>query len=280
MYLLLTCEDTFLLKCYLNSMLLNKFNTTQTLEETKNDLTYQHNIHFNIYQCTSISTNFASFVQYISNMFKHKSLFNKKKTIILNDIHHLTKQQQHILTSLIDKQHSYNILCTTSDISKVSNVLKSRFFCKSIDANHKNEILHSLAKYDNIDTHILQDCIKLDKKLYASVLYMYYQIHSSIIEDELSQLMISLKRKQKHITTFILKIRDVMYKILSFNIPHSNVCRTILTLLAKKFKKHPILPKIISNVAKLEHTLLKSSKPIYHYEYFFLHIYSILNCAA
>ncbi len=282
LYVLIYSNDGFLLDCILQSNLMNKFKTNQTiLKTTYNNLSFEYNQHFSIFDMQCIQPNFNDFVTYIHSISANKVLFDMKIYIIFKNIHLLSKNQQNILAALIESLKAYTVMCTTISLDRIIDKVKSRLFCKKEVITNILPIIKSYAKDQGItDTSLIKNIEKHKLDLYASILHLHTGLYLNVIEFELSHIFNSIK-KTKNINIYITKIRESIYKLLIYNISHKRITSNILKIIEKKYKKteNTILFRIIHELSVLDHDLIFSAKPIYHFELFFLKLYKLVNHA-
>ena len=276
---LIYSNDGFLLDCILQSNLEDKFKTNQTiLKTTYNNLSFEYNKHFSIFDVQRIQPNFNDFIAYIHSISANKVLFDMKIYMIFKNIHVLSKNQQNIIAVLIESLKAYTVICTTISIDKIINKVKSRLFCKKEIITNILPILKSYAKDQGIiDTCLIKTIDKHKLDLYASILHLHTGLYLNVIEIELNIILNSIK-KTKNINIYISKVRECIYKLLIYNISYKLIINNILKLLEKKYKKsESILIQFIHELSVLDHDLLFSAKPIYHFELFFLKLYKLVN---
>lgn len=272
-------NDLFLIECFIYINIKLKFNSVKTVNKTTfNGIEFGYNLQFVVFESSTIVSLFADFLSYLRTISNNKIMLDGKLYIFIKNIHILSKTQQQILASLMDSQKSTVIICTTNNFSKVIERIKSRNFCKRLPLNN---LPYILKKYQNDyfvgDEETFKEIIKLDKNLYSSLLHLHTGMHLNIIENEFNQIIILIKRS-KNIATYITKIREIMYKFIIYNVPHREISKSIYYSIYKKYRKTPsILHELINNVSELDHNICLSSKPLYHYELFFLKLYKIVN---
>lgn len=278
---ILYSNDRFIVESYLNSMLSNKFGNINTITQyTYNEIPFQHNKNFSIFDILNISQQFNDFVTYIDTLKNNKVLFDTKNVIVITNLEQLTKYQQHVLSVVVERQQNTRFICVTSSLSKINERMKSRMMCKKIVITKKEQkkILETYAKEQGLDdSSLIKTILKETDDMYSSVLYLYTGIHINIIKTELLSVIGTIK-KLKNVQTFISKIRDTMYKLLIYNLSQEKILRTILSVIEGKFSKIPVTMMFcIKKLNELDNSLLNSAKPIYHYELFFLEMYRFVN---
>tara|TARA_Y100000389_G_C17447500_1_gene512531 strand:+ start:1880 stop:2494 length:615 start_codon:yes stop_codon:yes gene_type:complete len=203
-----------------------------------------------------------------------------KSHIIFKNIQILSKNQQTILAVLIESLKSYTVVCTTTRLDKIINKVKSRMFCKKEIITNILPIIKDYAKDQGIsDLSLIKNIDKHKLDLYASILHLHTGLYMNVIETELNFIFNSIK-KTKNVNIYISKVRESIYKFLIYNVTYKNITNNILKLLEKKYKKsESILIHSIHELSVLDHDLLSSAKPIYHFELFFLKLYKLVNHA-
>jgi replication-associated recombination protein RarA len=255
------------------------FESIQTITKTTyNDVVFEYNQQFCIFDMVGIASNFSNFVEYLYSVSQNKVLFDKKLFIIVKNIHLLNKYQQSVLSSVIEAQKQNTIVCTTTILSKIVDRVKSRVFCKRLAIQNMSNILKLYSKDQGIDDQqLIKDILKQNKDLYSSVLHLHTGMYVNVVEVELNGLINSIK-KTKNVSIYITKIREVFYKLIVYNLPHKLILNALLICLEKKYMKSPtILCYCITELCKLDHNVIMAAKPIYHYEHFFLKIYKAVN---
>lgn len=278
---ILYSNDRFLTQCYLQSALRDKFSCISTIEQnTFNGVPFHYNKSFSIFNIPQIITNFNDFITYIDTLKHNKAIFNKRSLIIISDVDTLSKSQQHVLSVVIERQMFTSFIFTTSSNSKVNERLRSRLLFKKLVITSKQlgKIIQSYAKDQGIlDSNLIKQIQKEHTDLYSSILHLHTGIYVDIIKTELMTIVSTIK-KIKNIQTFISKIRDVIYKLLVYNVANQIIIRNILDVIANKFAKNDIIMiQCIAELVELDKSLLTAAKPIYHYEHFFLKLYYITN---
>jgi hypothetical protein len=279
LHLLMYSCDSFLIDCYLQSNIKESFISTQTISKTTyNDITFEYNQQFCIFDIVTLVSQFSNFIEYLDSVSQNKVLFDRKLYMYIKNIHLLNKNQQSILASIIDSQKQNTVICTTTILSKIIERLQSRMFIKRLVLHNLDNVVKLYAKDQGIDDQVLlKDVIKQKKNLYSSILHLHTGMYVNVVEIEFVNLINSIK-KTKNVSLFVSKIRDVFYKLIVYNLPHKHILNALLLCLEKKYTKSPsILSYCISELCLLDHNVLMSAKPIYHYEHFFLKIYKAVN---
>jgi len=262
-------------------MLIKKFGNINTIaQHTYNEIQFQHNKNFSMFDMLIIAQQFNDFITYIDTLKNNKVLFDSKNLIIITNLEQLTRHQQHVLSVVVERQRNTSFICVTSSLSKINERMKSRMMCKKIVITKKEQkkIIETYAKEQGLnDTSLIKTIIKETDDMYSSVFYLHTGIYINIIKTELMTIIGTIK-KLKNVQTFISKTRDVMYKLLIYNLSQQKILHTILSVIEGKFSKSPsTMMFCVKKLNELDNNLLNSAKPIYHYELFFLEMYRFVN---
>lgn len=282
--LLVLCNDKFLLNCYISSAINHAYpNNYQTIEkETFNKVPFQYNFNYAIFDIANILSVFDDLISYFDHISNNKVVFEKSINIFIFNIHLLNKNQQQIFARSTDAlQKNYTIIITTCNFSKVINQISSRFSCYQIPTNNLENIIVNYAKNNNIEEYqdILKQTKTLNCDLYTTLIALHTRSYTNIVYDDIVKLLETCK-KTKTVSTILTKVRSTLYKIMIYNISHVTICQYIHTAIFSKYGKKLSLHNgnlITTNLTKLEYSILKCSKPIYHYEKFFLLFNKIIN---
>lgn len=281
--LIVYSNDIFLLECYLNTALSNVFDDINTTEKyTFNNVQFLYNINFVIFDIIFCSSQFDDLVQYLDHISNNQVIFKKKLILIIKNIHILNRSQQYIFARLIDSlQKVYTIIVTTNNISKILIQIQSRLTVFKIPNTNINENIIKFANDNHIKnaSNILEQCDIVKTDLYTKLIALHTGSYKNYIYDELYKL-IEICKKSKVVPTYLSKVRAVYYKIIIYNISHAQICNIILNCVLKKYNKKSQIENIhhiIHELSILEASIIKSSKPLYHYELFFLKFFKIIN---
>lgn len=282
--LLLLCSDKFLLDCYLNSAIKSAYpdNYKTIQKETFNKVPFYYNFYYAIFDIANILSIFDDLISYFDQISNNKVVFQKSIKIFILNIHLLNKNQQQVFARSTDAlQKNYSIVMTTCSFSKIINQISSRFSCYRIPTSNLEDIIVKYAKNNHVEKY--QDIIKQTKQLncdlYTSLIALHTGSYKNIVYDDILKLL-ETSKKSKNIPTILTKVRSTLYKIMIYNIPHNTICHYIHTAIFSKYGKKLSIYNcslITKNLAALEYNILKCSKPIYHYEKFFLHFNKIIN---
>lgn len=277
---LLYSHDMFLLDCYLDTNLKNKFGNISTSQKsTFNGIEFQYNNNFIVFNMNLLSSQFNDFVKYLVSVSNNKVLFDKKLLFIIKNIHVLSRTQQNIISTLIQSLKSYIVICTTINHSKSTERLKSVLFCYKIFITDIKKIIKLYAKDQGIiDIQLIKDVTKENKNLYSSILHLHTGIYEDVITNEIYILVSSIK-KTRDIASYISKIREVFYKLIIYNIHRKQLLHSILYAIQRKFKNKNVdlTSFVLEQLCILDNNIIFSAKPIYHYELFFIKLYKYIN---
>ena len=281
--LLIYNHDSFLIECYLNSALSSVFDNITTTEKfTFNNVPFLYNISFVIFDLTVIVSQFDDLVQYFDHISNNQVIFSKKLILFIKNLHVLNRNQQCVFARLFDSlQKIYTIIVTSNNISKIIIQIHSRLSILKIPINNLDENIIKYANDNHIEnaSNILQQCNILDNDLYTKLMALHIGSYKNYIYNEIYKLIESCK-KSKIVSTYLSKVRAAYYKIIVYNISHPYLCNIISNCVFKKYYKKSNADKIHSithQISVLEHNIIKSSKPLYHYELFFLKLFKIIN---
>lgn len=276
---LIFSNDAFFLDCYLQSNLKILYtNIITTNKQTFNNIDFEYNINFTIFDMILLQPKFNDFVEYMNIIGYNKILFDKKIHVIIKNIHILNKSQQNVLATLIDSQKANSVICTSINHSRTIEKLRSRLFCMKLIVNNMPTILKKYAEDQGIyDDLLIKDIVKQQKDLYSSLLHLHNGFYKNMIECELSSIVNSIK-KTKNIQIYISKIRECFYKLFIYNIPKTILLHNIFDVLYKKYKKNiTYMHFIVRELSVIDNNLIFAAKPIYHYERFFLKIFKLIH---
>lgn len=271
--------DYFLIECYLWSNIKKCFgeHIEFTNKETYNKIPFKYNLSCVIFECEHVKESFAEFIDYINTICTNQSLVQGNMFVILRNIQLFTKNHQKKIANIIERQTKCIFICTTNSISKINYDLQTRFYLDRLDSTCISNIINTYAQRNDIDENIASKVTKLNNNLYISILSLIFNDFYTIIDNEMMKILNAIK-KIKNISLYVSNTRDVLYKLLTYNVDHPKICTTILLVCFKKYKKNEKIKHIIINeLSTLEHTLLFASKPIYHYELFFIKLYKCVH---
>lgn len=273
--------DNFLNECYLNEILKYNFNNINTVSKQISGIDIHCNNNFNIIDMFSLSS-FQSFLLYIRELVKNTHvIFNSKHVYILKNFNNVSLSNQQLFLNCLDHQKHTIFIVLSTNLSRIIEPIKSRFTNIRLDTS---QFRKSLLKYceENCDLNVnKKDIIKqIDQptfKLSSFILNVHTPSYFNVLSKDLSEIINSIK-KIKNIESYLIKVREIIFKFLAYNISSATISKYILNIIFEKYKKNNgMLHSVIHEISILEHNIILSSKPIFHYELFFLKLYKIIN---
>ena len=278
---LIHSNDMFYLECVLKTQMRTHFKSMKTMRKhTFNDVAFDANEEFLVFDMKDVATQFAEFNEYVKFLCQNKAIFEVKKTMILKNMHCVSRTHQlwfaHNIRALM---RYYGIVATSMTTNTLCPQIMSNFLgVKRYPEMHT--LLSSYAQYAKLadDTdEIIQNCVKYDKDLFASLLAIQTKSCSLFIEHDIQKIAVSIK-KTKHVSIFLSKVRAFVYRFMVYNVPHQRVIRAIWHCVNTKYKKKPLVrSKLLNELCTLDTNILHASKPLYHYERFFLVMFELLQ---
>lgn len=271
---LIHSNDMFYLECVLRTQMRNHFKSVKTsTKKTFNGVEFESNEEFVVFDMKEVNSQFAEFNEYIKFLCQNKAIFNTKKMMIVKNIHCVSSTHQlwfsHNISALM---RSYGIIATALKTNTVNPQILSHFVPIRRYPRMKS-LLTRYAEYTKSveDTEeIIQTCLKYDKDLLASLMAIHTKSCSIFVEHDIQKIVVSIK-KTKNVGIFIGKVRAFVHKFMIYNVPHQHILRAIWHCINAKYKKkHSIRTLLLSELCTLDTNLLRASKPLYHYERFFL----------
>lgn len=277
-------NDNFVIDCYLHTALKKTFsNNINTSEnETFNGVPFRYNFNYSMFDVSEIASMFDNFIHYLDHISQNQLVFNNKLTIIVLNVHLLNKSQQHVFARVFDSlKKNYTVVVTSTSLSKLVQQIASRFTCVRIQTTDLESIVVKYASEHCItyDPQLLKNSLSTYNSLYPLLLALHSGLSTNIVFGEVSKIVETCK-KSRIIPTMLAKIRTNLYKLFIYNITHSQLCQFIYMSIFQKYNKKLSIENmqtIIHHLSTLEYNLLKCSKPIYHYELFFLNLFKVFN---
>jgi hypothetical protein len=280
--MIITCKSAYILDCYIYNIIRKAKINTKTNKLNFESFHCDYNEKINIIDCYKVQK-VCDLLKYIKTTIQSYHIFKEKHLFVMKDIDYLNRSHQHTIFTLSEKYIKNCIFVYTT--TKSSKIYKNIY---SLNLNviipiYENTILENILKVyfekNDIDVNIKTIIKNHNNDLFDILLNCPFEISSKThyIHNQLSDLLNNIK-KCKNIDNFITKCRDCIYKYIIFNIQHPMICQYILDILLVKYKKSSkTLHYIIHQISILEKTLLICSKPIYHYELFFLKLLYFIN---
>jgi hypothetical protein len=271
------CSNSeFLIDCYLFNNLKLVFDDISTFPKSvAEDLNYSYNTKFIIFNFQKV--NREACLEFVSNRISNKLIFDDKILIILKNIQVLSASELKSLSTILDiRNMSFHFVLTTLNNSVLTNTLSSKCFCKRIYIPKLSNTLKLFCNNENIDPSNISNIIKKTSDIYTAITFLSFGLeYNNIIENEILSVLNVIKKNKFEI--LVPTIRSVVYKLNSYSISNSIICKSIATCVIRKFKNDEKIFDIISCLAKTEHDLLYASRPLYYFEYFFIYLHQSIN---
>ena len=271
--------DRFILKSYINHLCETtlKMNVEKTLVKIKENT---YNIHKDIFKVDLRYVNdYNIFVDYLRDIVSKKPLYRSHKLVILENIDCIS-QNRHILSILsssIDKNYAYLILTGKREIK--NDLLNSRFLTVRLPVFTYKELLY-FCKVNNVEISDkeLKKIQQNANSLYHILLNLQVNSNKLIIDDVdklLKNILKSVSSNSTSIIQYLQSVRDGIYKLQSYNIKEDFICKRLIHTILKLYSKRTeLIHFAVNQVAELQHKLSHtSSKPMCHFEYFFIAFY-------
>ena len=271
--------DRFILKSYINHLCETtlKMNVEKTLVKIKENT---YNIHKDIFKVDLRYVNdYNIFVDYLRDIVSKKPLYRSHKLVILENIDCIS-QNRHILSILsssIDKNYAYFILTGKREIK--NDLLNSRFLTVRLPVFTYKELLY-FCKVNNVEISDkeLKKIQQNANSLYHILLNLQVNSNKLIIDDVdklLKNILKSVSSNSTSIIQYLQSVRDGIYKLQSYNIKEDFICKRLIHTILKLYSKRTeLIHFAVNQVAELQHKLSHtSSKPMCHFEYFFIAFY-------
>lgn len=278
---LIHSNDGFYLNCFLEAQMKMLFdNNISTVQNvTYNDIEFEYNNKFVIFDMKLLASQFANLNAYLKFISKNQVIFNMKKYVIFKNVHCMNKQyQQCFVNNVTQLMRTHSVVCTSLKLDNTIQHMRSHFCFVKVYL-HLCHLLEKYAAYAGMSDckEVIQECVLYDKDVFGSLLALHTQTTCLLVEQEIQKLINSIK-KTKNITVYIAKVRAIIYKLLIYNLSHHKIATIIWNCVYVKFKKkRNIICTLAHETAKLDHHLLFSSKALYHYELFFIKMFKIIR---
>jgi hypothetical protein len=271
------CSNSeFLIDCYLYNNLKLNFDDISTSEKSvAEDLHYSYNTNFIIFNLQKV--NHKSCLEFISNRISNKLIFDSKILIVLKNTHVLSASLLKTVSNLLDiRNQCFHFVLTTLHNYILTNTMSSKCLCKKIYLPKLSKTLKLFCTNENIDPSNISNITKKTSDIYTAICFISSGLdYNNIIEKEILSILKIIKQNKFEI--LVPTIRSVIYKLNSYNISNSLICKSIATCVIRKFKNDEKIFKTITCLAKTEHNLLYASRSLYHFEYFFIYLHHIIN---
>jgi len=218
------------------------------------------------------------FIEYMKELVSKKPMFGDHKLFILENIEciYQTKPIFSLIASSIDKNHAFFIVTGQNEIK--NDFLQSRMITIRLPAITQLE-LKKFCELNHIDASVKQQ-----QKIQSnedSICQVLLNINNNLNKPIANDIDIEFKNilktihKQKSPVHYLQLVRDTLYKLQVYNVKHTHICKRLLHVIRKLYAKNEsVIHFSINHVADLQHKLQSDvSKPLCHYEYFFLLFY-------
>lgn len=240
------------------------------IDYSKNNIYYKFDCNYIKYKNKQP---WLDFLKSIINTDNHYT--ENKKIIILYNFHNLSKSIQNILKVLIEKNYHIKFIIISDTITDIIEPIISRFLCiriPLIDAYMKwklvktenitiNEFLKH--KHNNID--FIKSLIDIN------------EISNHSIIDNIIYYIIKIIDNYKNKDT-LLKIKDIIYIIITIGIPHKIFMQSFLI---KLLEDHKIIGKkkflLVKLFCEVDILYINSYYKVIHYEYLIMNIINIIK---
>lgn len=240
------------------------------IDYSKNNIYYKFDCNYIKYKNKQP---WLDFLKSIINTDNHYT--ENKKIIILYNFHNLSKSIQNILKVLIEKNYHIKFIIISDTITDIIDPIKSRFLSiriPLIDAYMKwklvktenitiNEFLKH--KHNNID--FIKSLIDIN------------EIGNHSIIDNIIYYIIKIIDNYKNKDT-LLKIKDIIYIIITIGIPHKIFMQSFLI---KLLEDHKIIGKkkflLVKLFCEVDILYINSYYKVIHYEYLIMNIINIIK---
>ena len=240
------------------------------IDYSKNNIYYKFDCNYIKYKNKQ---SWLDFLKSIINTDNHYT--ENKKIIILYNFHNLSKSIQNILKVLIEKNYHIKFIIISDTITDIIDPIKSRFLSiriPLIDAYMKwklvktenitiNEFLKH--KHNNID--FIKSLIDIN------------EISNHSIIDNIIYYIIKIIDNYKNKDT-LLKIKDIIYIIITIGIPHKIFMQSFLI---KLLEDHKIIGKkkflLVKLFCEVDILYINSYYKVIHYEYLIMNIINIIK---
>lgn len=278
--LFLCAYDEYILHLYLKHCIQHTFGILKNTVKCIGELKIETTTHTMVFELKRIGAVFSEFIQYLKEHSSKKALFGNHTVYILKNVHELSGPQQTILQKFVEKNRDHVYILTTYKLNCVCNSLVNTIVPIRIPSFDVENTLRTICKDSGVEytkknlKTMIEHC---RSRMYPLLLALDNPKYLNVIHAEYMSLF-SLIKKVKLMDTFLSRVRITMYKFIVFNIPRNQLCTQLLKSVMIKYKKNTdILVPMCTTIAKLEHDLIFSSKPILHYEYCFLILFELVQ---
>jgi DNA polymerase III delta prime subunit len=217
--------------------------------------------------------NFEVLINYLS---ENNEINNKFKLIIIKNIEFIDVESFKILKNIIEKKYnSVRFILITSHFSKINNFIKGFFLLIRVPSPCKNELFNYIKTiYPTLNQTKIPKILNETTKLTEIFMKLEISIIQNYIDPYINNSNKLVKLIETNKTSNILKIRELLYELMSKNYNLNNIYKIIFTTLIttpsydNKTKQHII--KIYSNYNN------NNFKNIIHIESLLINLMNIL----
>jgi DNA polymerase III delta prime subunit len=222
------------------------------------------------------------------------SILNKhKKIVILRNVHNFKKNILKILSILINKYNNNVIFILLGKHIQCVKICAQITIIKFPDINEnvlKSMIKNKYKKITNEDINnilikskvfsITNDLNNIFNLLKISIIDGNYIKSETNIPDIINEIL-DIIHKKSFKFTIISKIKELLYKIYSYNYPINIMIVYMLRKIIKKHgndaKKNCLLHKLIKKSGEISENMVKTSKEIMHFEHFIIYYITLIH---
>ena len=200
---------------------------------------------------------------------------SKFKLIIIKNIEYINDDSFRILKYFIEKKYNnIRFILITSNISNINNFLKGFFLLFRVPYPNKNELFDYISTIYNIKSSKLKTIINESTNLTSLFLQLEINILNNYICPYKTYSNKFVKLLESKNIDNILKIRELLYTIMSKNYDLKLICHTILNkFLTKNIDKKQELIELFTNYDNTN----KSFKNIIHIESLLINIIKLYS---
>jgi len=265
-----------------NNTIDTEYNVTGSGNNVKTVLIKQSNYHiviepnntnFDRYLIQDVVKEYAKRIPL--NVFASKKNF---KIVLINNIDNLSYYAQTSLRRTLEKySNTCRFIMWSESLSKVITPLKSRCYCLKIEGPNKSqliEIIETVCKKENIEMTMKKKQEIIDKsenniKKTLWLLQLYnLGINFESNYDEVINIIVT--KLIKCSTSFVLEIRDLVYKVMITNIDGTTIIKDIVKKILETDISIETKINIIELAANYEHNLIRGRREIIHLESFII----------
>lgn len=217
------------------------------------------------------------------NIFATKKVF---KTVLINNVDNLPYYAQTSLRRTLEKySDTCRFIMWSRSLSKVITPLRSRCYCFKVKSPTESELMDMLLHISskeliNIELKDYEYILKKSNKNVKKALWLLelYKFNEGLETTYDQVIDIIVKKLLECKITFLLSIRDLLYKIMITNINGTNIIKNIVDRLMEHDELSDVCKYLIVEAsAKYEHNLIRGRREIIHLEGFIAKVMKILH---